>query len=185
MKFAFLPILTAILFLAACKKEVGPPPFTGNPNNELKATVSVVGEPTVVHHAKAEHTVFDREIHSNGDTVIYLSGSIGEYGTVSSRTIQISLINIPGPGTYHFNSTSSTNTRQQLLGRYTVGDIFFSTIFQMYFSDVSTAPGSLTVDLLTPTEIRGTFITNCSNSQLISTGVDFARITNGSFKGTF
>lgn len=185
MKFASLPILAAIIFFASCKKEIAPPPFTGNPNNELKATVSVIGEPTVVHHSRGSSTGFSRDLNPNGDTVIFVSGSTGKYGTRSSRKIQIILVNISRPGTYNFHLNTTTLTRQYVLGHYFVGDIFFSTVSEMYFSDVSTAPGSVTIDLLTPTEIRGTFTTNCSNTQLLSAGVDFARITNGTFKGTF
>ena len=184
MKYILFPIVV-FLFLTSCRKESPKMVDTGNPNNELKATVSVIGETTSLHKANGGHTVFARNIHANGDTVITVSGGIGEHGTRSSRKIEIWLINIPGPGTYHLSSNNTSNPRQQSWSVYTVGDVFFSTVFEMYFSRQSTAPGNVTIELLTPTEIRGTFTTNCSNAQLAGTGVNYAQITNGSFKGSF
>ena len=185
MKYFFFPILLAIVILTSCKKDSNAIVHHENPNNELKATVSVIGETSKLHHAKGDHTIFNRRIDPNGDSVITVSGSIGEYGTPSSRKIEIWLINIQSPGTYNLNVDNSINPRQKSWCVYTVGDIFFSTIFEMYFSDRGTPPGSVSIDLLTATEIRGSFTANCSNTQLSSTGTNYAQITNGSFKGTF
>lgn len=185
MKYVFFPTVLAFLVVTSCKKDSKTLIDNGNPNNELKATVSVIGETTNLHLAKGGHTLFARNIHSNGDTVITVSGSTGEYGTRSSRKIEIWLINISVPGTYSLSRNNNINPRQQAWSVYIVGDVFFSTVFEMYFSDRSTVPGNVTIDLLTPTEIRGTFTTNCSNAQLTGTGVNYAQITNGSFKGTF
>ena len=184
MKYTFIVILIAVIFLASCKKALEPPTFPGNPNNELKATVSVVGEATSLHHAKGGNTLFARDTLPNGDRVLHISGSIGEYGTRSSREITIMLTNISLPGTYALTGEINGNPKQYARATYQVGDVFFSTVFELYFSDRSTNPGTVTIDLLTATDIRGSFTTSCSNAA-VAGGADFARITGGFFKGGF
>ena len=185
MQYTFVPIVIAVFFFTSCKKDSGAPIDPGNPNNELRATVTVVGEATALHHANGSRTSFVRRIDLNGDTIVTVSGSIGEYGTASSRKIEIWLVNISGPGSYDLTYDLNSNPRQKSWSVYIVGDIFFSTIFELYVSYRSTTPGKVTIDLLTAKEIRGSFTTKCSNSQLLNAGTDYAQITNGFFKGSF
>lgn len=185
MKLFLFPILASILILASCKKNSNTLIHQENPNNEIKATVSVIGQTPDLHHSKGDHAAFNRDLNVNGDTIITISGSIGEYGTRSSRKIEIWLFNISRPGTYTLNFDNTSNPRQKAYCGYVVGDAFFSSVYEMYLSDSGTPPGSVTIDLLTATEIQGSFTANCSSPVLSSTGTNYAQITNGSFKGTF
>ena len=158
-----------------------PPLDPGDPNDELKAMVSVAGATAALHQANGSSTSFNRSIDPvNGDTILYVSGSIGEYGTAGRRNIEIRLINIHSPGTYDLKN--ETSSRQQVFCMYTIGGIFFSPVFEMYSSDQGTPPGSVTIEALSATAIKGSFTANCSNNEK---GINYVQITNGSFKGTF
>jgi hypothetical protein len=142
--------------------------------------VSVGGAPATLHKANGKFASFARYIQSNGDTLIFISGTIGKYGTESSRHIEIELSNIPGPGIYSFHG--DPNFFQRPWCQYMIGDYFFSTISELYRTEHGTPPGTVTIEALSATDIRGSFTANCSNYEK---GTNYIQITNGTFKGTF
>ena len=140
----------------------------GDPNNEVKASVSFDGAPFAPHVANGNNTGFSKSIYPNSDTVITIQGTIGEYGTRANRTIEFKLVNISSIGTFLFPANSSS--RQQVYCTYTIGQVFFSSVFELYFCE----PGTLTIQVLTPTSIQGTF--NSMYNRVVM---------NGTFKGNF
>jgi hypothetical protein len=184
MKNLFLLLAWPFCILSACKKDSGPSLDPGNPNNELKAMVSVGGAAPTLHKSNGNSTSFGRYIDPiTGDTTIHVSGSIGKYGTENSRSIEFRLINIRATGRYSLKSDPGLT--QNAFCTYQIGDVFFSTVFELYWAEYGTPPGTVTIDVLSATEIRGSFTANCSNAPQSNNGINYVQITNGSFKGTF
>jgi len=156
---SFSVLAICLSMLISCKKDSDPPPVPeGDPNNELRAVVSLFGGIDSIHHTLGNRTTIARTARSVGDSVIIIQSSIGEYGTYSARTIEITLGNVTSPGTYPFRYNA--NSFAQCM--YQIGNVFFSQVLQLYFADRSDEPGSITIDVLTPTSIQGTFNANCS-----------------------
>ena len=174
MNNLFLKTAYCLLFLNSCKKDSPGRLYPENPNNELKAIISVASATPSLHKSNGDQTLFTRNIHPNGDTVIVVTGSIG------GGNVQIHLINISTTGTYQFKM--DTSLRQKARCDYIIGGYYSSSVFEIYFSDSGTPPGSVTIEALSDTDIRGSFTANCSNREK---GINYVQITNGSFKGTF
>jgi hypothetical protein len=161
--------------LLSCKKDSKNPPLPeGNPNNEVNAIVSFLAGKDSVHKANGNRTLFARSVHTNGDSIIVIRGSIGEYGTFGSRHISISLVNVSAVGTYSLRVEPGSKTKAWC--DYEVGDVFVSQVYQVYSSMNTDQPGTVTIEALTPTSIQGSFSANCANR---------VQIKNGTFKGSF
>jgi hypothetical protein len=176
MRNLFALITVSLLILNSCKKDKSVPPTPpGNPNNEITAMVSVGGTPDSAFKAVGNSTGFNKRIDSvRRDTIISVQGSVGTHGTYSRRAIQLTLINMTTPGTYVFRADAGP--RQQAFCDYTIGDVFFSPIFLFYSTRGVNQPGTVTIESISPTNIRGSYTANCSNYVLIK---------NGKFQGEF
>jgi hypothetical protein len=172
MRISFLYLVFAILAIS-CKKPptaVTIPP--GNPNNEMKATVSINGGPASSSTATGNSTGFLRHIDpTNGDTVIVIYGSCADQGDIN-----ISLVNIDSLGTYIFENNPTSRQYALCNFSFSLGSNAYG---EVYFATTGSQPGTITIDNLTSTSIKGSFTSNCVR------GGGTIQITNGSFKGEF
>ena len=171
MKNVCILIVSAIVIVTACKKS-GYGPDQLNTNNEVRAMVSINGGVPSVHKANANYTQISRTFFSSGDTLLTISGTIGQPGTVDERSISLQLKNISRPGTYSFKLDATS--RQHAACNYVLGAIVLSPIYVLYSTDDLQNAGFVTIEELTATYVKGTFQANCAN---------YAVITNGTFKG--
>lgn len=93
-------IACCLFFFCSCKKSSTAPDIPpGNPNNEVKATVSINGSTASTFTATGNSTLFvrriDRRIDNNVDTVIVIVG-----GGIGKGKVDIFLVNISLAGTY-------------------------------------------------------------------------------------
>lgn len=163
--------MCCLIMASSCKKsstDVTIPP--GNPNNEIKGAVSVKGSAVSSFTATGNSTVFVKRFDPNGDTVIVITGPLGE------GQVEITLVNTNSAGTYAFENNPSS--RVYSLCWYGIGNALTGP-FELYIATTGNDPGTVTIENLTSNSIKGSFTSNCVGSDGI------IQITNGSFKGEF
>jgi hypothetical protein len=138
MNNLFLLTACCFLFLTSCKKGSTTRLYPEHASNELKAMISVASSTSSLHKANGDHTTFSSHTQ-NGDTIITVIGSIGKYGTISGRSVEIRLRNISAPGTYQFKVDNGL--RQKTWCMYIVGGYYNGTVLEIYGSDNGTPPG--------------------------------------------
>ena len=156
-----------LIIISSCKKsstETTIPP--GNPNNEMNATVSVNGGAAGSFTATGNSTTFGRRIDPNGDSVIYIDGDVG------GGEALITLVNTNSAGSYPFENNPSTR-------QYSLCQFQIINPYQLYFATTGNNPGTVTIESLTSSSIKGSFTSKCVGADGI------VQITNGSFKGEF
>lgn len=168
MKILFSLITCCLFITSSCKKSSTGAIPPGNPNNEVKATISIAGATATSLSANGNYALFVKRIDPNGDTVLTILGSNDK------EEVQIELINTNLAGNYVFGINA--NPRQSSSCFYLPGNPFTSSDY--YFAGSGT--GTLTIESLTANYIKGSFTANCTNFQ-----GKIAQITNGSFKGSF
>ena len=170
--FAYL----IIFFIGhSCKKSssAGTSLPPGNPNNEVKATVSIKSGTAYSLIATGNSTVYAKRTDPNGDVVITVLGSS------SQGAIHITLVNINLPGTYTIGTASGLAGEKYILGSFEIGNALLGP-YEPFFVQAPPSPsGTITLDELTANSVRGSFSMTCVGS----TGT--VKITNGTFKGTF
>ena len=156
---------------SSCKKSsTGYTIPPGNPNNEVKATVSINGGPASSSTATGNSTIFVKRFDPNGDTVITIVGG-GNQGQIN-----ITLVNTNSSGTYIFENNS--NSKQYALCYFNIGNALTGP-YEFYIATTGSRPGTITIDTLTSTSIKGSFTSDC-----VGAGGTII-ITDGSFKGEF
>jgi hypothetical protein len=164
----FIPY--CLFFFCSCKKNStapGIPP--GNPNNEVKATISINGSIASSYTANGNSTLFIRRIDNNVDTVIVIHG-----GGIGKGQVQITLVNINLAGTYVFET--DPGSKQDSFCDYSIGNPVTGP-YELYSTQASNPTGIVTIESVTSTHIKGSFTANCGNGVV--------QLTNGSFKGDF
>ncbi len=132
-------------------------------SNTVKADITRGG--AISHFSTfANSTGFYKNIMSlfKDSSFINIDGS--NQGTI----LQLKLVNIISAGTYSFGYNAATKKG---------ADMTFSTGGIDFVNDKTILSGSITIDSLTSSRIKGTFSVNCWN------GVQQLNITNGSFVG--
>lgn len=163
-----LVIIISIVACISCKKDSGE--AQGNLNNEVKGTVVVDGGAPISLAARGNYTLFKRTVNPGNNVMMVIVGNTG-----NNSQVQIQLFNILQKGSYPFVTDSATGNGAGC--QYMIGTGF--NITAMYFSSQSANPGTITIDSISNTYIKGSFTANCSS------GSGTAQITNGSFKGNF
>ncbi len=165
--------LVILLIFPSCKKSsTGNTIPPGNPNNEMKAMVSVKGGALSSFTSTGNTTVYGKRTDPNGDIVIVCGGS-GSQGA-----IQITFVNTNSPGAYTIGTTGGAGA-QYVMGFFGIG-ISGLGYSESFFASSSPSPaGAVTIDQLTANSIKGSFSMICTGS----TGI--IQITNGTFKGNF
>ena len=164
--------LVILLLVSSCKKSsTGNTIPPGNPNNEMKAMVSVKGGVLSSFSAIGNLNNYGRITDPNGDKLI----SFGGQGT--QGTIALILANISSPGVYTIGTIGGAGS-QYIRGSFEFGNPFTGIPPYEFFSTGFTPPpaGTVTLDELTANSIKGSF-------SMICTGT--IQITNGTFKGNF
>jgi hypothetical protein len=163
-----------VVILFSCRKNsfTLPDPF---PDNEITATTSVDGAAPVSCMAKGNATLFVKRTESNGTTLITIVGC--------SPQIEIFLYGIATPGTYFLDSAVVAGQYAGTTCDYIVGNPFAPTdMFRSstYKNNSSISSGSVTVESISNSYVKGSFSATCMNNSGKIVG-----ITNGNFKGNF
>ena len=97
-------------------------------------------------------------------------------GSCDQGQIDIFLVNTNSADTYIFENNSTS--RQYSLCDFSIGNPLTGP-YELYIATTGSQPGTITIDNLTSTSIKGSFTSNC-------VGADGTiQIKNGSFKGEF
>jgi hypothetical protein len=170
-KQILLSFIICFFINSSCKKSsTGSTIPPGNPNNEVKATVSINGSSASSSTATGNSTIFGKRFDSNGDTVITIVGGVNQ------GQIEITLVNTNSSGTYIFENNPSS--RQYALCYFSIGNPLTGP-YELYMATTGSRPGTITIDNLTSTSIKGSFTSDCVGSG------GTIQIRNGSFKGEF
>lgn len=166
-------LFLAFIITSSCKKSSDnytlPP---GNPNHEVKAMVSINGGLFSTFTATGNSSYFSRNIGPNGDVHISVSGNF------SQSHISLNLVNVT-TGVYPIGGVGIL-IPPHVAGTFSLGSYSMNNQYTSFVIFSATpVPGTITIEELTSTSIRGSFSMTCTGV----TGT--VQITNGTFKGTF
>lgn len=160
----------------SCKKSISsanPSPPPGNPNNEVKAMISIKGGLVYSLTATGNNTNYAKRTDPNGDVVINGNGSN------SQGAIIFVIKNINLPGTYTMGTASGSAGEKYIGGSFVIGNALLGPFENFSVKPPPPPSGTMTLDELTANSVRGSFSMTCVGP----TGT--VEITNGTFKGTF
>ena len=174
------PLITLcviILTIVSCKKEDAAPPSNPNNNNFIKGSVTVNGRAARNFVAAADSTDFAVSADNNSSDTLYTI-----HGWDNIGEIQLTLVNLYTPGTYHF-LVNETPAYDITFISYT--EPVQSAAFSTYFSTVGTinndsTTGTFTIDKMSRSEIEGSI-----NVVYTKANEEVGRLDNVHFKGTF
>jgi Family of unknown function (DUF6252) len=169
MKNSYLFIVFLLVILVSCSKSSDYKPPVDN--DELRATISINGAPSVSYVFKADQVSFILSGFPNGEKAI-------DIGCINNDNIvlRINFRNVTPPGTFNIGVNSGPEI---IACEYSTGNSIIG--FQnIHIADAGRGAGTVTIDSFTDTSISGTF-----NAKCVADGGSVVEITSGSFKGKF